>query len=166
MSSREAAGVLAEPQAAERRALQFASLDQVMPDVDNLLNGYRKVGQWSLGQICNHLGISLRGSVEGFDGRAPWLFRKTLGLVFKRKIFKTGKMKAGIKLPERFLPKPNLDDRAEAEAFRACLYLFAANTDPCAEHPFFGPFTREEWTRLHCIHAAHHLSFLWPCAKD
>ena len=33
---------------------------------------------------------------------------------------------------------------------------------PPAPHPFFGPLTRAEWTRLHCIHCAHHLSFALP----
>ena len=40
----------------KRRALSFATLDGVMPDVDHLLTGHTTVGQWSLGQICNHLG--------------------------------------------------------------------------------------------------------------
>ncbi|MFI5459648.1 MAG: DUF1569 domain-containing protein [Isosphaerales bacterium] len=40
---------------AGRRELSFASLDEVMPDVERLLAGHATVGQWSLGQICNHL---------------------------------------------------------------------------------------------------------------
>ena len=47
-------------------------------------------------------------------------------------------MPEGLKLPEVVLPKPGLDARAEAEALRAALRLFAAHTGPMADHPFFG----------------------------
>jgi hypothetical protein len=40
---------------AERRELTFASLDDVMPDVERLLAGHVTVGRWTLGQILNHL---------------------------------------------------------------------------------------------------------------
>ncbi|MDR3636740.1 MAG: DUF1569 domain-containing protein [Isosphaeraceae bacterium] len=145
---------------AKRRALEFAGLDQVMPDVDRLLGGHTTTGNWSLGQICNHLSESVRFSLEGFGVKAPWLLRMALGSTIKKQILKTGKMREGIKLPEKFLPKPDLDARAEAEALRASLRLFAAHTGPVADHPMFGPMTHAEWGRLHCIHCAHHLSFV------
>jgi hypothetical protein len=71
-------------------------------------------------------------------------------------------MDEGVKLPKEFLPRPGLDARAEAEALRAALRLYAAHAGPVAEHPFFGRISRDEWTRLHCIHWAHHLSFVHP----
>ena len=39
----------------ERRVLDFARLDDVMPDVERLLAGHRTVGNWTLGQTLNHL---------------------------------------------------------------------------------------------------------------
>jgi hypothetical protein len=149
---------------AERRSLKFSSLAEVMPDVDCLLQGHRTGGNWSLGQVCNHLSDSLILSVEGFGVKAPWLIRKTLGPIVKRQLFKTGQMREGIKIPEKFLPKPGLDARAEAEALRAALQRYSAHTGPMADHPMFGPLSRDEWTRLHCIHCAHHLSFVHPGA--
>jgi hypothetical protein len=145
-----------------RRPLVFSSLDQVMPDVDRLLNGHTTVGHWSLGQICNHLAESLVYSVEGFGVQAPWLIRKTLGQIFKRQLFNTGQMREGIQLPEKFLPRPGLDARAEAEALRGALQMYSSHSGPLADHPMFGPLGRDEWTRLHCIHMAHHLSFVLP----
>jgi hypothetical protein len=147
---------------ADRRPLAFSSLGEVMPEVDRLLQGHRTGGNWSLGQICNHLADSLRYSIEGFGVKAPWLIRNTLGQIFKRQLFKTGQMRAGIKLPEKFLPRPQLDARAEAEGLRAALQKYSAQTGPLADHPMFGPLGRDEWTRLHCIHCAHHLSFVHP----
>lgn len=145
-----------------RRALSFADLGEVMPEVDRLMFGYRSVGTWTLGQACNHLADTLRCSLEGFGDAAPWLVRKLIGPIVKRQVFRTGKMRAGIKVPERYLPAPGLDDRAEVEALRASLRLYSESNGPFAQHPFFGELTRDDWHRLHCIHAAHHLGFLLP----
>ena len=145
-----------------RRTLSFASLDQVMPDVDRLLQGHSTVREWSLGQMCNHLTSVITGSVEGFPGKAPWIVRATVGRFIIGRLLSTGRMAEGIKLPQDFLPKPELDARAEAEALRAALRLFAANPGPMAMHPFFGTLTRAQWDQLHRIHCAHHLSFALP----
>jgi hypothetical protein len=150
----------------ERRALTFTRLDEVMPDVDRLLAGHQTVGNWSLGQICNHLTAALLGSVEGFDFGVPWFLRLTLGRLAKRQILRSGRVRAGVKLPERALPRPGLDDRAEAEALRAALNHFSGYTGAVADHPFFGRMTKPEWIRLHLIHCAHHLSFVLPVAGN
>ncbi|AGA25058.1 DUF1569 domain-containing protein [Singulisphaera acidiphila] len=147
---------------AERRTLSFATLDRVMPDVDQLLEGHETLGNWSLGQICNHLATGITGSVDGFPFRTPWIYRKTLGAVRRRRVFQTGRMATGVQLPSRFCPKPGLDARAEAEALRATLRYYAGYQEPLAMHPIFGELTRDEWSRLHAIHCAHHLSFVLP----
>ena len=146
----------------ERRTLAFDRLDHVMPEVDRLLEGHSTVGNWSLGQMCNHLADTFRFSIEGFGAKVPWLPRMLFGRMAKKQVFGSGQMRPGIKLPEKFLPKPGLDARAEAEALRAAVAIFTAHTGPVADHPMFGPMTHAEWTRLHCIHCAHHLSFAHP----
>ena len=146
-----------------RRTLAFSSLDQVMPDVDRLMMaGYTKVGNWQLGQACNHLAKGVVGAIDGVDFKAPWLIRMVLAPIFLRQILKSGKMREQIKVPESILPKPGLDDRAEIEALRAALQLYAAHTGPLPDHPFFGRLTREQMDRFQTIHCAHHLSFLLP----
>ena len=147
---------------AERRTLTFTTLDRVMPDVDRLLEGHETLGNWSLGQICNHLATVVAGSVDGFPFRASWIYRKTMGTVIRRQLFKNGEMAVGTQLPPQFCPKPGLDARAEAEALRATLRYFAGYQEPLVMHPFFGWLTRDEWNRLHAIHCAHHLSFVLP----
>ena len=147
---------------AERRALSFSRLEEVMPEVDRLLEGHTTTGRWSLGQICNHLSTALQYTVEGFPEQAPWLLRRTVGPVAKRQVLGSGAMPEGVKLPEKYLPKPGLDPRAEAEALRATIRLFAAHAGPLADHPLFGPMSRDEWLRYHIIHCAHHLSFARP----
>ncbi|HEY2154330.1 MAG TPA: DUF1569 domain-containing protein [Isosphaeraceae bacterium] len=146
----------------ERRSLEFARLDDVMPDVDRLLAGHAMVGNLSLGQVCNHLAGSIRKSVDGYGVQAPWLVRMTIGRVVKRKILGERRIQPGIKTAESLVPKPGLDDRAEAEALRASIAYYLAHGGPKAPHPFFGPMTGDQWYQLHCIHFAHHLSFALP----
>ncbi len=49
----------------ERRQLSFSILDEVLADVDQLLAGYQRASQWSLGQICNHIATAIRLTIEG-----------------------------------------------------------------------------------------------------
>lgn len=145
-----------------RRELAFRSLHEVMHDVDRLLEGHGTVGTWTLAQICNHLANALQLSVDGIPFRFPWIMRVAVAPLVKGPMFRTGTMREGVKLPAGALPKPGLDARAEAEALRAALNYYAGVTTPLASHPFFGAMTREEWDRFHCIHCAHHLSFVLP----
>ena len=103
---------------------------------------------------------------EGFPEQAPWLLRRTVGPVAKRQVLGSGVMPEGVKLPEKYLPRPGLDPRAEAEALRASLRYYLAHTGPLAGHPLFGSMSRDEWDRYHAIHCAHHLSFARPLAPS
>jgi hypothetical protein len=145
-----------------RRKLSFATLDEVIPEVDRLLQGHRTLGKWSLGQICNHLAASMVMAVEGPPARAPWVIRKTVGPFLVTRVLKTGRFPDGIKLPRKFDPKPGVDARAEAEALRAATRLFAMHTGPLADHPLAGSLPRASWERFLCIHCAHHLGFVVP----
>jgi len=147
---------------AERRALSFQTLDQVMPEVDRLLDGHATVGRWSLGQICNHLASMLVCSVEGFPVAAPWLVRATAGALKRKRSLGTGVHVEGMRHPEGTSPKENLEARAEAEALRATLGYYASHQAPLAPHALLGPMSRAEWDRYHAIHCAHHLSFVLP----
>ncbi len=146
----------------ERRAIQFDHIDEIMPEVDRLLAGHRTLGNWSLGQICNHLAASFRHTIEGYHGRLPWVVRRTFGPFAFGWISRTGTLPAGVKAPAEVGPLPGLDDRAEAEALRASIRIFNEYVGPIPEHPVFGRVSKDQLARLHCIHSAHHLSFVLP----
>ena len=152
---------------AERRALSFSSLDEVMPEVDRLLEGHTTTGRWSLGQICNHLGTAMQYTVEGFPEQAPWLLRRTVGPVAKRQVLGSGAMPEGVKLPEKYLPRPGLDPRAEAEALRATIRLYRrAHRPRWRTIPSSARCPATNGIRYHAIHCAHHLSFARPHAPS
>jgi hypothetical protein len=146
----------------DRRPLAFSSLGEVMPEVDRLLKGHRTVGNWSLGQICNHLSGAVIGSVDGIPFRFPLALRKTVGPMLFRRMLRSGRFPEGIKLPRHIQPRSGVDARAEAESLRAAIRLFGSHAGPFAEHPLGGPLDREEWQRFHTLHCAHHLSFVVP----
>ena len=146
---------------AARRALDFTSLDQVLPDVDRLLAGHTTVGKWDLAQICKHLTIILTGAVDGFDMKVPWFVKLVAPLFFWR-ILKTRAMPEGLKATEFVTPKSGLDLRAEVEALRAAVRLFKAHAGPFPDNPFVGRMPRDTVEQFHCIHCAHHLSFALP----
>lgn len=147
----------------DRRELSFAKMDEIMPEVDRLIDrGYTTVGNWSLAQVCHHLSSSILWSMEGYPVAVPWIFRATLGKFFKKLILGSGKMRAGIKVPAAMIPKPDLDLRAEAESLRGAIQVYQSHPDQRVPNPMFGKLTSDEGDRLHCIHAAHHLSFVLP----
>ena len=148
---------------ARRRRLAFSRLVEVMPDVERLLAGHATVGQWTLGQICNHLATGIRITTDAFPAKAPWVVRRTAGVVLGRLLLWRGWIPPGLPVPASILnPGPALDAGCEAESLRLEIERFLSFSAPFDEHPLFGPMTPAQWERFHCIHAAHHLSFVLP----
>lgn len=144
-----------------RRDIHFDSLDDIMPDVERLLQGYSKVGQWSVGQACRHLASIMRASVDlpastQFDP-AMLVDAKT-----RRAMLERGEIPEGIPTSPVLEPPAGLDDREEAENLRAAIAHYRSSPGPVVPHPLLGRLSREEWDRIHGHHAAHHLSFAVP----
>jgi len=150
----------------KRRALKFASLAEVMPEVERLLGGHVTAGQWSLGLICHHLRLGIELSMEGFPKEASWLFRRTLGRVAGWVVLWRGWIPRGVPVPGWKAPETLFDAEREAEELRGTLSRFLDYSGRLAEHPFLGRFSKAQWVRFHCVHCAHHLSFALPVALD
>jgi Protein of unknown function (DUF1569) len=145
---------------AERRTLTFASLDDVMTDVERLLEGHVTVGRWSLAQICNHLATAIRLTL---DVRRRPSEPSPEQDDARRRFFAQGKFPEGMEAPIPILvPEPDLNARTEADSLRGVLARFAAFDGALPAHPRLGAMTRDEWIRFHCIHCAHHLGFVVP----
>ena len=151
----------------QRRPLDFQDLEQVLLDVRHLsADGYDRLGTWTLGQVCDHLAIFFRGSLEGFTQKVPWLIRVLLGRMLFRHIIRRRGMGEGIKVPRSFLPGDAGDDAASAEQLVELIERFRTHAGEYEPSPLFGRLSRDEWTQLHLIHCSHHLSFLIPQNKD
>ena len=71
-----------------------------------------------------------------------------------------------MQVPEIYLPPLGLDAGHEAEALRLSIGRFRASAAPLDEHPLLGRMTLVEWERFHCLHCAHHLSFVVPATRE
>ena len=146
-----------------RRTLHFNSLDDVMPDVERLLQGYTTVGNWSLAQICHHLSTVMRRVVDlpasTHVDPSQWAPEER-----KREVLESGLIPEGLPAPPEIVPTGEFNEREEAESLRAAIAHYKASNGPVIPHRIFGPLTKAEWDRIQCIHCAHHLSFAVPSA--
>lgn len=148
----------------QRRTLRFASFDEVLHDVDHLLaHGYRRLGSWSLGQVCAHQALFIGQSIDGFAMGLPFFVRWVTRPLFKTRWIEHG-LPNGLKLKGKLtsmLPPDGLDDSVGVEQLRAAFSRLQNDTQRQLS-PILGHLTREEWDQLHLRHAEHHLSFLVP----
>ncbi len=146
----------------ERRKLDFRDFNDLLGDLQRLRGGYLRAGNWTLSQVCDHLAIFFRGSLDGFGRMMPWLVRVTLGKLILRSILRNRGMRSGVKVPAHFLPGDPREDAAAADELAGLVERFRRHEGPLHPSPLFGRLSREQWTELHLIHASHHMSFLVP----
>ena len=148
-------------QVAGRRQLHFETYQEILQDVRKLGAGpSRQLGNWSLGEICQHLAKTMDMSIDGSQAKFPWIMRKIGPLLKKR--FLSRPMPAGYTVPKG---AGLLPDAGETAAGLAALEKAVARinqTGHRSPHVLFGKMTREEWDQLHMRHSELHLSFIVP----
>ncbi|MCA9191297.1 MAG: DUF1569 domain-containing protein [Planctomycetales bacterium] len=148
-----------------RRQLRFENWDQVMADIEHLdRTGYQHArnGNWSLGQICEHLAKILEAAV-GSESKVmmwpiPWILRN----VFLKKMLRHQATSLRVKVPLAFAPRAELTDEEGIERLRAAVLKFVSHPGDYAPHPAFGMLPRNQWEHQQYWHCEHHLSFLIP----
>jgi hypothetical protein len=148
-----------------RRELQFNSLEEILAEVDRLADSreIRTLGNWSAGQIFEHVARVMEKSIDGFDSKLPAIMRFILGRTMKSRMLNKP-MAAGFKIPrkagsELIAPATSLEEGLAH--IRTALHRLQ-NEPSRVPSPFLGSMTRDEWTKLHCRHAELHFSFLIP----
>ncbi len=143
-----------------RRPLHFDNYDQILDDVRRLAGvPCRQLGNWSLGQVCEHLANTMDMSLDGVQGTFPWYLRMVGPLVKTRII--TRPMSPGFKVPKTvFGLLPVGQDAAGGVAGMERAVARLRQTNERAPHPLFGKMTCDEWDQLHMRHSEMHLSFI------
>jgi Protein of unknown function (DUF1569) len=145
-----------------RRQLRFNSLDDIAAEVERLAacREITALGNWSSGQVLQHLASTMDNSIDGFPNFVPAPIKLFLRLFMKRR-FLTKPMPPGFKLPpraEKMLPGETSWETALAN-FRRAMQRVKTETSR-SPHPAFGPMHVDEWNQIHCRHSELHLSFL------
>lgn len=143
--------------------MNFQHLDDAVAECQRLLQcGYVANGNWTLGQICRHMRVSIEANMGGYP---TWM--TVLGYPL-RPILRTfilprllaGNSPKGVKTAGMFVPPSDLDDSAEVDAFAQCVAQFLDSDGKLHAHPGFGKMDREGFNHFHAAHAGHHLGFL------
>jgi hypothetical protein len=149
------------PRTPGRRTVRFDTPAAVLADVDRLRRGgYRKVGQWSLPQVCQHLATTVGGNLVPPPADAEPTPEQ---MAMKAKFFGivlNGAPEGMALAPDR-VPPASCDDTA-IEALASAFAAFAAYPHDKLLVGRCGPVPVGEVLQLHLAHAAHHLSFLEP----
>lgn len=141
-----------------RREIRYESLDHLMSDAQRLASpNTRMLGNWTPGQIYQHLADTVNSSIDGFSSMFPAPVRWFLTLVMKRRFLTKG-LPAGFKAPANFVPDTTSVEDGLSVLKKAVSRLNEETTR--ALHPGFGTLTLDEWTQFHLRHAELHMSFL------
>ena len=148
-----------------RRQLTFADLSDAIRECELLhAQGYVRNGNWSLGQICCHLRLTIDANLNGYP-----IWMTVIGYPL-RPFFRwlllprllAGNSPSGFKTAGIFVPPEELRDAQEIELLKDCIACFFSSDKPLNAHPGFGRMTRDQFHQFHVAHAAHHLGFLSP----
>jgi hypothetical protein len=150
-----------------RRELRLLDFDRVLADADRLLaGGYRRAGNWSLAQVCDHLATIVTMSLDGFPSLMPWPIRLAarwfaLGPMLRHQVFRSR-----FTAPPYLIPAADAADRDAVERLRAAVARFEGHAGPMRPSPVFGTLSRDEWREVHLWHCEHHFSFLHPATPE
>lgn len=149
-----------------RRTVHFTTLSEVVHDAEQIMHSHHTVGDWTFGQICQHLAKTMTASIDGFGFQAPWFARWFIA-PFVKNSFLIKPMRAGFKLPAKgavLLPDENISSEEGLHQLKAAVERLSHET-PTAPHPFFGKMASEEVTQMHLRHSELHLSFVIPASN-
>jgi len=150
------------------RELAFADYGELLAELDRLESAHRSgvvraLGNWSAGQIFQHVGKFIRFTFDGFPMKPPWfvaaagrLMKPFLGMM---------KLRPGLKLPkgaEPLLPDDGVSFEDGLAELRAQIARIEAGERMEKPSPLFGRLGHERWKTMHLDHAAMHLGFLVP----
>ncbi len=146
----------------KRRKLDFKTFNDLKNDLNLLSQSrYDRAGNWSLGQVCDHIAIFLDKSMDGFNLVLPLPLRMMGGFA-RWSTLKFRWIPSGYKAPDILLPLDVSSDPQGIERLQKSIQRYESFNQPLHPSPLFGKVSRQQWDQLHLIHAAHHFSFLIP----
>ncbi len=117
----------------ERRDVHYDSLDELLADAERLAKGQnRTVGNWTLGQILQHLAQSMDAAIDGMEMKVPWFMKMAFGLLMNKDKMLSRPISAGFKIPKKgeaqFIPDSSTSTEEGLASLRAAVQRFQNDT--------------------------------------
>jgi hypothetical protein len=148
-----------------RRPIRFETIDQALAEGRRIAQleadgAASYAGNWTCGQILNHLGAWAEFAYTPSPLKVPWLLKLFVKPLRSRLLNKG--LPAGGRVPK--VPGGTLETErvSAAEGLARFEKAFARlKTDPPTQpSPLFGTMTHDEYIKLHLRHAELHMSFV------
>lgn len=155
------------PAYAAHRTLQFATIDEVLAEIDRIVaaDKERKLvanGNWSPGEIMSHVAAWIEYGYQGYPmKRPPWIIRTLMRFMLKR-VLRKG-MPRGARIPGVKEGTYGIDDmktQAAAERLRQAFLRLQSGEPAMYDSPAFGPMSHDDRIQLNLRHAELHLGYL------
>ena len=141
-----------------RREVHYDSLDDILADAKRLAEmDVRTDGNWSQGQIYDHLAKNFNGSVDGMGFAMPGPMRFLMSFLMKKRFLTKG-IPPGFKTNSKMEP-PDVSTSDGLESLGKSIERLKQE-ETRAMHPIFGNIERKEWDEFHARHAEMHMSFI------
>ena len=149
----------------KRRRLDLRSCQEVVAEIEVLRTSpYQQLGNWNLTQICQHLTATMKGGMDGFGFRFPWIVRATVAKWGFNYSKRTRRMFAGLPTIRPLKPTaPEGEDDPEIiiECVKTCWRVEGFEGE-IKDYPLLNEVETDEWRDFMWLHASHHLGFLLP----
>jgi hypothetical protein len=149
----------------DRRELHFSSMQDIQADIEYLDSGDppRTSGNWTAGQIVQHVTTLIQLSIDGFPEARLALPLRILGRLMRGRIL-DNPLRSGLTFPKKFdflAPTPGISWEEAVAYFSETMARLAAEK-MTAVSPVTGRLSHEQWVQFHCRHAEMHFSFMHP----
>jgi hypothetical protein len=149
---------------AGRLKLHFDNLDEMLAYTERLVaGGTTQLGNWSLGQVLQHLALIQNASIDGYPKLFPRPVRFLLRVFFKGWLLRKGFPPSGPNV-KTLTPEP-IEATVAVANLRVATERVKTETKR-SDNPGFGKMSLEEWNQLYLRHAELHLSFCVPKGSD
>lgn len=153
---------------AERRPLQLHSIRELEDEVNRIVQSsergrVRTTGDWTAGQILQHVGRLLEFSLDGFPFRAPWPTRLICTVMkwLSWPLLLRLAFRPGHRLPAAALePSPAVTVGEAAAYLLGQLARVQRGQAMVQPSPFEGHISHAQWVKAHLRHAELHFSFI------
>ena len=152
--------------AKRRRKIRFNSFEQILADAEKILDSKHVecLGNWTPGQIFEHLAKSFRSSMH--ESKAVLsIWRRIIAKIVKPFVLRFG-LPSGVQIEpaskvaaDKFMPRAKVTTEEDFELLKQVIGKLS--TEPMtARQNLFGHMSSKDWEMMHCRHAELHLSYL------